>query len=375
MMSSAQSVLIVGGGIAGITLGLGLKKQGIRAEIVEVSSEWAIPGLGIALLGPTLRALKAVGLIDSCVRAGFGYSTIKNFSATGAVMGVVDLTPLCGPAYPASVGMLRVALHRILLQDMEAAGLSIELGQTVHSIKQTPEFAEVEFTTGRRNRFDLVVGADGAYSKVRALLLGSDAVPRATGQTIWRATVERPNEVDSLWQFFGPRHKAGFNPISKSQMYVFLVQNAPTRRATNGNLAKAMRDELADFDGPMAAARDSIVSDEQVICRPAEALIVRPPWHQGRVVLIGDAAHTTPPHLASGAGIAIEDSIVLAEQLGSGAPLSDVLMQFNERRYERCRMIVENSVQLGDWEKDPKSPRADYVKLMDESMRAMAQPI
>ena len=73
-MSSAQSVLIVGGGIAGITLGLGLKKQGIHAEIVEVSSEWAIPGLGIALLGPTLRALKAVGLIDSCVRAGFGYS-------------------------------------------------------------------------------------------------------------------------------------------------------------------------------------------------------------------------------------------------------------------------------------------------------------
>jgi 2-polyprenyl-6-methoxyphenol hydroxylase-like FAD-dependent oxidoreductase len=136
-----------------------------------------------------------------------------------------------------------------------------------------------------------------------------------------------------------------------------------------------MRDELADFDGPMAAARDSVVSDDQIICRPAEALIVRPPWHQDRVILIGDAAHTTPPHLASGAGIAIEDSIVLSELLGSGIRLTDALMQFNKQRYERCRMVVENSVQLGEWEKDPKSPRADYVKLMDESMRALAQPI
>jgi 2-polyprenyl-6-methoxyphenol hydroxylase-like FAD-dependent oxidoreductase len=92
------------------------------------------------------------------------------------------------------------------------------------------------------------------------------------------------------------------------------------------------------------------------------------------VILIGDAAHTTPPHLASGAGIAIEDSIVLSELLGSGS-LSDALTQFSKRRYERCRMVVENSVQLGEWEKDPKAARAEYVKLMDESMRALAQPI
>jgi 2-polyprenyl-6-methoxyphenol hydroxylase-like FAD-dependent oxidoreductase len=375
MMSSVQKVLIVGGGIAGITLGLGLKKQGIDAKIVEVNSEWAIPGLGIALLGPTLRALKTVGLIDSCVQAGFGYSAIRNFNAAGALTGVVELPRLCGPAYPASVGMLRVALHKILLRAAETAGLSIRLGRTVRAIRQMTEFAEVEFNTGPTDRFNLVVGADGAYSKMRALLFGADAVPQATGQTIWRATVERPKVVDSLWQFFGPRHKAGFNPVSESQMYVFLVQNAPTRRAPSDNLAKLMRDELADFDGAMAAARDSIVSDDQVICRPAEALIVRPPWHQDRVTLIGDAAHTTPPHLASGAGIAIEDSIVLSELLGSHIRLSDALMQFNIRRYERCRMVVENSVQLGEWEKDPKSPRADYVKLMDESMRALAQPI
>jgi hypothetical protein len=137
------------------------------------------------------------------------------------------------------------------------------------------------------------------------------------------------------------------------------------RSSSQGGLQPRFQIPDVRFSGaerPNQKARDTIVSDEQVLCRPAEALIVRPPWHQGRVA--GERA-----------GIALEDSIVLAEQLGSGDPLSDVLTQFNERRYERCHMIVENSVQLGEWEKEPKSQRADYVKLMDESMRALAQPI
>jgi 2-polyprenyl-6-methoxyphenol hydroxylase-like FAD-dependent oxidoreductase len=371
-MGEVKRALIVGGGIAGITLALGLKKKGIGAEIVELSSKWAIPGLGIALLGPTLRALQTVGFVDSCVHSGFGYSAIKNFNAAGAPMGVVELPRLCGPGYPAAVGILRIGLHNILLQAAEAAQLTIRLGLTVSAIRQMPEAAEVEFSNGTTDRFDLVVGADGAHSKVRALLFGPDVAPQVTGQTIWRATVKRPQYVDALWQFFGPRHKAGFNPVSASEMYIFLVQNAPARR---DNLAKLLRDELADFEGPMATARDSIVHDNQVICRPAEALIVRPPWHRDRVIVIGDAAHTTPPHLASGAGIAIEDSIVLSELLGSRMRLSKALTLFNERRYERCRMVVENSIQLGEWEKDPKSLRADYVRLMDDSMRALAQPI
>ena len=371
-MGAVKRALIVGGGIAGITLALGLKKQGVEVEIIELSSEWAIPGLGIALLGPTLRALQTVGLIDSCVQSGFGYSAIKNFNAAGAPIGAVELPRLGGPGFPAAVGILRIGLHKILLQAAEAAQLAIRLGLTVSAIRQMPEAAEVEFNNGTTDRFDLVVGADGAHSKVRALLFGPDVAPQVTGQTIWRATVERPQYVDALWQFFGPRQKAGFNPVSASQMYVFLVQNAPVRR---DNLAKVMRDELADFEGPMAAARDSIVGDDQVICRPAEALIVHRPWHRDRVIVIGDAAHTTPPHLASGAGIAIEDSIVLSELLGSDMRLSEALTRFNERRYERCRMVVENSIQLGEWEKNPKSPRADYVRLMDESMRALAQPI
>jgi 2-polyprenyl-6-methoxyphenol hydroxylase-like FAD-dependent oxidoreductase len=93
------------------------------------------------------------------------------------------------------------------------------------------------------------------------------------------------------------------------------------------------------------------------------------------VVLIGDAAHTTTPHLASGAGIAVEDSVVLAEELAATSDLSAALSKFMTRRYDRCRLIVENSATLGEWEKRPDTPGADPVKLIAESYRALAQPI
>jgi 2-polyprenyl-6-methoxyphenol hydroxylase-like FAD-dependent oxidoreductase len=93
------------------------------------------------------------------------------------------------------------------------------------------------------------------------------------------------------------------------------------------------------------------------------------------VVLIGDAAHTTTPHLASGAGIAVEDSVVLAQELAATDELTAALATFMNRRYDRCRLIVDNSHTLGEWEKEPNTPGADPMALMNQSYRALAQPI
>ena len=100
-----------------------------------------------------------------------------------------------------------------------------------------------------------------------------------------------------------------------------------------------------------------------------------PPWYRGRVVLIGDAAHSTTPHLAAGAAMAIEDALVLAEQLATDAAVADALAAFQERRTERCRMVVENSVQLGKWEQHPDDPEADHDGLSARSWAALAEPI
>ncbi|HKV46263.1 MAG TPA: FAD-dependent monooxygenase [bacterium] len=103
-------------------------------------------------------------------------------------------------------------------------------------------------------------------------------------------------------------------------------------------------------------------------------LLLPKPWHRGRAVLIGDAAHTTPPQLASGATIALEDALVLAEALQAERPLPELLEMFVERRYERCRLVVENSYQLGEWEKNPSLPGADPVGLQSRSFAALTQP-
>jgi len=102
---------------------------------------------------------------------------------------------------------------------------------------------------------------------------------------------------------------------------------------------------------------------------------VEGPWHRGNVVLIGDAAHATPPHLASGAGIAIEDAIVLARVLRDEATVPDAFEAFMERRYERCRMVIENSRTLARWDLDPGASGGDAAALTTDTWAALAQPI
>jgi len=99
------------------------------------------------------------------------------------------------------------------------------------------------------------------------------------------------------------------------------------------------------------------------------------PWYRGRVVLVGDAAHSMTPHLASGAGMAIEDGIVLSEELAGGDAVEAALERFMERRWDRCRIVVENSMQISEWERAPEGAGGDAVALTGESMALLAQPI
>jgi 2-polyprenyl-6-methoxyphenol hydroxylase-like FAD-dependent oxidoreductase len=102
--------------------------------------------------------------------------------------------------------------------------------------------------------------------------------------------------------------------------------------------------------------------------------LLPPPWHNGRVVLIGDATHATTPHLASGAGLAVEDALVLCKELQSNASLDRALTRFTQRRFERCRMVVENSARLGDLEMHA-SPMQEQAELSRASMEALNAPI
>jgi 2-polyprenyl-6-methoxyphenol hydroxylase-like FAD-dependent oxidoreductase len=120
--------------------------------------------------------------------------------------------------------------------------------------------------------------------------------------------------------------------------------------------AAVYRRRLGPFAGPVAEVREQIVDDGEVVLRPIENIIVPAPWHRGRILLVGDAAHGTTPHCGQGAAQAIEDAIVLAEEMVKDVPVPAALEAFTARRYDRCRAIVEGSEQVGRWEQDHSLP-------------------
>jgi 2-polyprenyl-6-methoxyphenol hydroxylase-like FAD-dependent oxidoreductase len=375
-MSAVKNVLIVGAGMAGLSLAVALKRSGIACDIIEIRRHLTEPGTGISLQGPALRVLQTVGVLDKLVARGFGYSSFKTCDAAGNVTGTVELPRLLGPSYPATIGITRQAVHEVLAAELAQLGVTVRLGTSVATLTQDDGGVDVVFTSGDSSRYDLVVGADGANSAIRDMAFGPQHRPYYTGQMNWRATVSRPSEVEGRYSYFGPTNKSGFNPISERHMYIYIVQNVPERpHWDDAELPGIMRGLLAEFGGTLGRARDEIRTPEQIICRPVYSAIMPPPWYQGRIIIIGDAAHTTTPQLASGASIAIEDSIVLARLLQADAPLTALLAEFTQQRYPRCRMIVENSELLGEWEKNPNDPNVDIVGVMARSYQTLAQPV
>ena len=373
-MTTVQRVLIVGAGMAGMTLGLALKRNGIACEIVEIRPALTEPGTGISLQGPALRALREVGALEGCISRGFAQTFFKACDAEGNVTGTVELPRLLGPDYPATIGIMRQAVHEVLAGELNRLSVPIRLGTTVSVLTQADEGVDVSFTDGTRGRYDLVVGADGSNSIIREMTFGPQVRPRYTGQMNWRATVRRPPEVTGRYSYFGPTIKSGFNPISEREMYIYLLQNVPERpRWQDEELPEILRGLLAEFGGILGRARDEVRDPKQIICRPVFSMIMAPPWYRGRVMLIGDAAHTTTPQLASGASIGIEDAVVLARHLRSETPVETALAAFMQARYERCRMVVENSEQLGEWEKRPGTADHLVAGLVAESYRTLAQ--
>jgi 2-polyprenyl-6-methoxyphenol hydroxylase-like FAD-dependent oxidoreductase len=234
--------------------------------------------------------------------------------------------------------------------------------------------AGVRFTDGSAGQYDLVVGADGTYSATREMVLPDAPRPVFTGQAVWRYNLPRPADLDALHVYNGPIG-AGLVPISRELMYMYLTTPEPGNpRYPREGLAAAMRAKTAQCAPAIRALAEHITDDDGVVYRPLEGMLVEGPWHKGRVVLLGDAVHATTPHLGQGAGMAIEDSLVLAEELARHADVESALQAYRARRFERCAYIVRTSLaicmgQLG------KGPPVDNAKATAEMFAVTAQPI
>ena len=379
MTLPANKILIIGGGFSGMAAAIQLRKLGADVEVAEIDPGWRSYGAGISLGGATLRAFKTLGILEQFLERGSAADGVDLLLPHGQYLATVPTPRLAGDDVPGGGAIMRPVLAKILAEATIASGAKVRLGCTFTSLRQHAEGVEVDFTDGTTANYDLLIGADGLYSKVRAALLPEAPKPRYSGQCVWRAVLPRPPEIERATMWVGPRVKTGLNPVSRDQMYLFVTED----RADNVQLDPArfpamLADLLAPFAAPqMQQCRAQLLapgSDRQIVYRPLESLLMPQPWHRGRVVLIGDTVHATTPHMASGACIGIEDAIVLADELDGAATIEQALAGFEARRWERCRMVVENSGRLGEIE-ITGGDKAEHARIMHDTHMALAAPI
>lgn len=376
MSTAAPRILVIGGGFSGMSAAIQLRRQGADVDLVEIDPGWRSYGAGISLGGATLRAFRTLGILDAFLQQGSASDGVHICAPHGPKVAELPTPRIAGPDVPGGGAIMRPVLARILADTTLAAGAEVRLGCTFTAIEQDAEGVEVSFTDGQRRRYALVIAADGLYSKVREALFAGAPRPRYSGQAVWRAVLPRPPEIQTATMWMGPRVKPGVNPVSKTEMYLFVTEPRPSNEHVDpSTFASHLRALLDDFPAPtLRMIREQIGPDSQIVFRPLEGLLMPRPWSRGRVVLIGDTVHATTPHLASGACIGIEDALVLAEELGRTPDVATALAAFEQRRWERCRMVVQNSARLGEIE-IAGGDKEEHARIMRESLMALAQPI
>ncbi|WP_203290705.1 FAD-dependent oxidoreductase [Maricaulis parjimensis] len=372
--SRKASILIIGAGIGGLSAAIALRQKGFPVEIIERDPEWSVYGVGIIQQANVIRAVAELGVIEDYVASGFGFDHVKIFAPNGQEVATVP-TPKLADGYPANIGIGRQALQRVLGESAVKAGARLKLGVTVDHFEDTGDAVDVTFSDGSTGRFDGVIGADGVYSQTRKALFPELSGPEFTGQSVWRYNFRRPPEVEGLWVYNGSPG-VGLVPMGEDILYMYVTTAEPGNpRFDPDSLAGEMRARIENHPSPLVRGfAEHITDPAEVVYRPLEGLMVEGDWSKGRVALMGDAVHATTPHLGQGAGLAIEDALVIADELSRHGDVATAFKAFRDRRFKRCDYVVKSSLaicmgQLG------KGPLIDNSQATGEMFQVVSEPI
>ncbi|MET9773193.1 FAD-dependent oxidoreductase [Streptomyces sp. NPDC006367] len=374
-MPQPRTVLVVGGGAAGNAVTILLRRAGVAVDLVEARDDWnATAGSGITLQGNALRVLRELGVWKQVEASGFGFGSVGITAPDGTVLHVQDDLRTGGDDLPATVGMQRPRLQRILIDAVRASGATVRLGTTAEILDQDAGGVSVRLGDGTEARYDLVVAADGLGSATRAAI-GIPDRPEPTGMAIWRVAAPRPaGVVRTDLAYGGPAYIAGYCPTSETTLYAYVVEAGRDRASIPADAyADEMRRLASAYGGFWPEITAHITDPAKVNYTWFDRLLVEGSWHRGRVVLVGDAAHCCPPTLAQGAALSLEDAWVLAQMLTGTDDWDDALFQaYHERRIARVRPVVEASVQIGRWQLDGVRD-ADVPGLMGRTMTMLRE--
>jgi len=353
-VTAINNALVVGGGAAGSAVAILLAEAGVQVDLVDVKPEPTAIGSGITLQGNALRVLRQLGVWEEVQRNGYAFETLGLRAPDPAGTLIVEMPDVKtgGPDLPATLGMPRPVLARILIDRAVAAGVKIRYRTTFTQLAQDPDGVDVSFSDSSGGRYDLVIGADGIRSWTRRSL-DIQLETRAVGMGIWRAFGPRPTSVTRTDLYYGgPCYIAGYCPTGEDSLYAYIVEDAQDRSTLTPAEQLAVLRELSEgYHGPWDDIREQLTDPSRVNYTWFETHLLEAPWNRGRVVLIGDAAHTCPPTLAQGAAQALEDAAVLAELLVDRDTLDQQLWDsFHERRVARATAVVAASNQLAEWQ-------------------------
>jgi 2-polyprenyl-6-methoxyphenol hydroxylase-like FAD-dependent oxidoreductase len=363
-MAEVAAILIVGGGIGGLSLATALQERGFRAELVERSPSWRAEGGGILVHANGMRVLHALGLGAAVESAGTVVRRWGFYDQLGNVLCESDLEALWRDVGPC-IGVERTKLQEVLLSG--AAAVPCRLGTLVTSLVQDGRHVRASFSDGVAADYDLVVGADGISSTVRALTISREP-PAYTGHMAWRslASIGR-QDVATLQFLLGDGCFFGLCPVGDGRTYGFgNIAEKRLHDATEDRLAR-LRTRFAGFGDRVGDYLAAIACDEQIHCAPIE-WVELDRWHVGRVVLIGDAAHASSPMMGQGGCMAMEDAWVLAEVLRSEETVESALDVYVRRRRPRVSWVQQESRAVAEGFRLPPAVRNAGLRERGDDM-------
>ena len=354
-----KQVVIAGGGIGGLAAALACARQGLPVQLIERAPQFSEVGAGIQIGPNVTRILQAWGLQGTLARvAAFPQRLQARDAQTGQVLGSVRLGERAQALYGAPYATIhRADLHALLLDAAQAAGVQTALGQTVAGWTETPEGVLVQSASGQTWQADALLGADGVWSAVRQQLL-ADAPARFTGHLAFRGLVPQADlpsalRSDEVTVWMGPRLHVVHYPVQAGRALnvVAIVHgekpanpndwdhagHANTLMQAVGHVGVDLRQRLE----VVPAWRLWALHDRAPVSAASQMA-------QGRVALLGDAAHPMRPYLAQGAGMAIEDAQVLALCLANGAGgVAQRLQAYAEQRWARNAQVQDRAIRNG----------------------------
>jgi FAD-dependent urate hydroxylase len=361
-------VIIVGAGMGGLTAAIALRQAGYVVEVFDRVPALMPAGAGVSLWSNGVKVLDRLGLGADIARVGGRMQRICYRSQHGDVLTDFSLDPLLDAVGERPYPVTRTDLQRLLLQGL---GQAVQLGAECLGVEQDEHGATALFAGGRRALGDLVVAADGTHSLLREHVLGSKRARRYVGYVNWNGLVPSAAGLpaaDTWTTYVGEHKRVALMPVGGERFYFFFDVPLPESAAPAASLRDELRGHFAGWAAPVQTLIDRL--DPALTSRiPIYDVDPLPQLVRGRVALLGDAAHSSPPDLGQGGCQALEDAWVLAQQLltnNLGVP--DALRRYEQARQARTAEIVLRARKRSEMTHglDPSATQAWYAELARE---------